>query len=1005
MPTILESIKLFNETRNAQDFLTNPGVFTTLPKANVGERIKIVSKFRVFWELVANSVTSDVLTVAVVAGGHSLTSANQNFETAGFRVGDIFDFIDTPATPTLYAGQIITLISGNYMEFTLAGGLPVASFSDAVIKGTTDLDTLTYKFNFPASSNSQNLVNEIFGLIPEFTYKAMIKAGADVPGVASEPDYWNGGSSLARRLATVNTYEQVYEVETIIVIPDYREGQFEDIKGRDIPIPFSFETQFFKEGIDLRKGEDLTTSRPFDLIRSINDSIGWYNENFDGGPRQYSLVSLDYEELISGDSRDSIEVTESTKLTVVIAANNTTFSATDPAVLLFRNLFPETVYNSGEDDFNVTNNRESLRALIDGGPVSGTILTQFDVVLDNPTQITVTAVIVFDQGQQDRQENDSNYLLAIDLEDPALPVESSNRLNLIIDANSVTKNSDIPGLFSMTKDEVYYIKDEFEDGVSLGFTDLNAWNESLFMRDIEFDIITDPDEFVEIESMFAMIIAYNDVENIFFKIQNVTIPTSSIFVKNISSAGIQQISIDTTRGFLIDEDSQFNNLKVATKAFSVPNQTYSIQIGMMVDWQFWEQLLNADTVFYDVNQPNNGLNKKTSNYSDANDYDVRLAFLCNVKKNNSKGKPVVTPYLSIGPESLVFDFDLDKNVTPKYTNTFVFKDENNNVISKSAIKNEEVEFTATFDSAVVETSTNFEAIVKIEEKELGTERSKQIILTNENPLSGLALKPLDGETMLKKSVVGGNFTVQCLIDGNQLPEKKYSISAELIEIISLLIHTTFDKTNEYINFGNDSSLDFERTDAMSVTGWYWFDTISGDQVLFERIFSASGYRLNLDSSGRLLWLMSNNSSSSFSRILKLTSTTLSSGQWYHIALTKSISELAVDTRIYIDGVEASYSVSTSNSSVNISNIGDFLVGANDLVTKPLGGRSDKIIIYNDELTPSEVVTNRDFTRKLGLIGIGNEVSQFELDTLDPVDEIGVNDGLSINMDASNIVIG
>ena len=83
------------------------------------------------------------------------------------------------------------------------------------------------------------------------------------------------------------------------------------------------------------------------------------------------------------------------------------------------------------------------------------------------------------------------------------------------------------------------------------------------------------------------------------------------------------------------------------------------------------------------------------------------------------------------------------------------------------------------------------------------------------------------------------------------------------------------------------------------------------------------------------------------------------------------------------------------------------LGRNPFTTSPnyLDGKIDKPIIYNTELTAGNVTTIYNYGRKSGLIGIGNEVSQWEMDALNPTDEIGSNDGTSTNMDATNIVIG
>ncbi|KKL69542.1 hypothetical protein LCGC14_2113880, partial [marine sediment metagenome] len=59
----------------------------------------------------------------------------------------------------------------------------------------------------------------------------------------------------------------------------------------------------------------------------------------------------------------------------------------------------------------------------------------------------------FTADQQAIMFADGNFIFAIDNEDPLLPVEESNRLNLIIDVDVFTKNTDISGLIEVTKDD------------------------------------------------------------------------------------------------------------------------------------------------------------------------------------------------------------------------------------------------------------------------------------------------------------------------------------------------------------------------------------------------------------------------------------------------------------------------------------------------------------------------------------------------------------------------
>lgn len=221
-----------------------------------------------------------------------------------------------------------------------------------------------------------------------------------------------------------------------------------------------------------------------------------------------------------------------------------------------------------------------------------------------------------------------------------------------------------------------------------------------------------------------------------------------------------------------------------------------------------------------------------------------------------------------------------------------------------------------------------------------------------------------------------------------------------------LIHTTFDGTNEYIDVGSDASLKQNRSQAQSYSAWIYADSFSNSYIFVGR---ESGDTINtfaplrINSSGEFsFWLRGNDSAHS----LRVNSNSaLSTGQWYHLVATYDGSTNASGVNLYVDGS----SVADTDEFDNLISDIDFTsfvfgIGGNG-VLGAFDGKIDKVIVYNDVLTSGEVTTIHNYGRKAGLIGIGNEVSQWELDALNPTDVIGSNDGTSTNMDSSNIVVG
>ena len=223
-------------------------------------------------------------------------------------------------------------------------------------------------------------------------------------------------------------------------------------------------------------------------------------------------------------------------------------------------------------------------------------------------------------------------------------------------------------------------------------------------------------------------------------------------------------------------------------------------------------------------------------------------------------------------------------------------------------------------------------------------------------------------------------------------------------IASYFAHTTFDGTNEYVSMGD--VLDQNYNDDFSISIWFNTDSLSSTQFLLTKQEGSGnfrGYNIRIETSGKIQFALLN-TTSNLARVE--TTTTISTSTWYHLVITKSTSSSVSGLKIYINGVSDTLTtINDTLGSNTTTHAVDFQISARNGTTLPFDGLIDKVIVYDAELTSGNVTDIYNYGRKAGLIGIGNEVSQWEMDTLNPVDEIGSNDGTSVNMDSSNIVVG
>ena len=227
-----------------------------------------------------------------------------------------------------------------------------------------------------------------------------------------------------------------------------------------------------------------------------------------------------------------------------------------------------------------------------------------------------------------------------------------------------------------------------------------------------------------------------------------------------------------------------------------------------------------------------------------------------------------------------------------------------------------------------------------------------------------------------------------------------SFLMNIYRYVTSLIHTTFDGTNEYVTMGD--VLDFSRTDSFSVSFWFNPSTVATSFVVCKRA-SIAGWACSINTN-KLQFIL--NGTTSGRRIIARGNTVLSTSTWYHVLITYDGSEDIGGVNFYINSsAETITTIDNDLLAEDTTNSDPLTIGDKSGTGTNFHGKIDKVVIYNDVVTSGEATTIYNYGRKAGLIGIGNEVSQWELDTLNPSDEIGSNDGTSTNMDSSNIVVG
>ena len=174
----------------------------------------------------------------------------------------------------------------------------------------------------------------------------------------------------------------------------------------------------------------------------------------------------------------------------------------------------------------------------------------------------------------------------------------------------------------------------------------------------------------------------------------------------------------------------------------------------------------------------------------------------------------------------------------------------------------------------------------------------------------------------------------------------------------------FDGVDDFVNCGNGSSLNFERTNSFTLSYWGYFTSLSGGGVVLNRTdATAKG------------WLTGYNSNGSISVVLRNTTTTndiliqTSAGlilinNWYFVTATYNGNLNATGVSFYINGTKTTGDIIIRNGlTANIANTDNVTLGARvSNNAQYFTGNIAQTSIYNRALSATEVLQNYNATK-------------------------------------------
>jgi hypothetical protein len=439
----ISNFKCFNQNRNGSDFSANTSEFATTLVGNVGEKVKV--SYKATFNYFSNADLANTWTLK--AG--KITRANGDFQTDdSLVIGDVFKFFAVFANSDTASEEFEATITG----FADSGKTMLFNV-DSGTQTTTGLSTEVGIICDPnnASNGHTAMINR-FGVIPNTddysnnslvsdnsqSYSVLGLSGITAPITATpEGIYrdWVSGT-LTAFISSLNPsdYSVTYQIDTsLLYSPPILSATFLTCKAGTAPDIFAGDNSLkYAFELILRKSKtDIATSKSV-VFDSLDGSVGWFDENFNGGSSDYSAIT-EYEDTATAEEATALQTSRKTTATITLSKASAPFSAGQVLVAVVQYLpLNESAYTNTSTDYQTNFLYDTIRVVEGAGDVVGTgiikranaSISGDDIVLEIDVEYSTAQGVTVTGG---------NFLIGVSVEDSALSAGNSDRVMVLAD--------------------------------------------------------------------------------------------------------------------------------------------------------------------------------------------------------------------------------------------------------------------------------------------------------------------------------------------------------------------------------------------------------------------------------------------------------------------------------------------------------------------------------------------------------------------------------------------
>ncbi len=175
----------------------------------------------------------------------------------------------------------------------------------------------------------------------------------------------------------------------------------------------------------------------------------------------------------------------------------------------------------------------------------------------------------------------------------------------------------------------------------------------------------------------------------------------------------------------------------------------------------------------------------------------------------------------------------------------------------------------------------------------------------------------------------------------------------------------FDGTNDTVTIGNIAALNFEKTDAFSISTWIRTNNPAAANIISKQanIAPFAGWNLQTGGSGKIIFQLANTYSSNTLEVVTTNDMAYSDNKWHHVEVTYDGSNTPAGVNLYFDGVAPAMTTTTNTLSGSIANSSSVEIGSRNAAGNFFKGEIDETKIYKSVRSAAQV--RADYNSKGG----------------------------------------